>query len=156
MKLLQFIVAALFFSSAIMLSGCSSSKKTAETQVPPATDTQTGGKIDQKVDTVNVGVQNNQKPTYETPATTGVRPTGRWSVQVGAYQMPDNADRVASLAKERFTTAIYTFLDKKDNLYKVMVGDFTTKEDARRFRDDMVQKYPSDYKDAWVSENTQN
>ncbi len=158
MKLSHMLVAAIVLSAALIVMGCSSSHKTTtgtETQ-SPAPETK-AGQMDQKVDTVNVGVQNNQKPTYESgaPSTTGVRPAGRYSVQIGAYQMPDNADRVASLAKERFTTSIYTFLDKKDNLYKVMIGDFTTKDDARRFRDDMVQKYPGDYKDAWVSENTQ-
>jgi polyhydroxyalkanoate synthesis regulator phasin len=66
--------------------------------------------------------------------------------------MQDNAERVAALARERFGKNVYTIPDRLSDLYKVMVGDFTVKDEARRFRDEMVQRFPSDYKDAWVSE----
>ncbi|MBI4810871.1 MAG: SPOR domain-containing protein, partial [Ignavibacteriales bacterium] len=82
-------------------------------------------------------------------------PTGKFSVQIGAYKMPDNADRIASLAKERFNMNVYTNYDETDQLYKVMIGDFESKDSARSFRDAMATKYPDDYKDAWVSENPQ-
>jgi len=81
--------------------------------------------------------------------------SGGYAVQVGAYKMQDNADRVAELAKERFGKQVYTYPDKTSGLFKVMVGNFITKDEARRFRDEMAQRFPSDYKDAWVSENTQ-
>ena len=39
-----------------------------------------------------------------------------------------------------------------DYLFKVLVGNFAVKDDARRFRDEILQKYPAEYKDAWVTE----
>lgn len=149
---------AILTACAFMLAmGCSSSKQmgsTTETAAPPPTE-----KVTPPADTLTVDTKNAEKPSYEpkTPPSTSVPmpPAGKFTVQVGAYKMPDNADRIAALAKERFTRPVYTFLDKADNLYKVMIGDFLTKDDARKFRDDMVQKYPSDYNDAWVSENAQ-
>jgi cell division septation protein DedD len=149
--------------------GCSSAKETTDKQEtpPPPTEVknapeQPAPKTEQpplkKIDTVNVDVQNTQKPTYEpkeTPPPPPSLPIGKYSVQIGAYKMPDNADRIAALAKERFNMNVYTSLDQVDNLYKVMIGDFNSKDEARNFRDEMVRKFPSDYKGAWVSENLQ-
>lgn len=165
------IRSSIIFFVVITLSfvGCSSSEETTqkqETPPPPAevknTPEQPAPKTEQptvkKIDTVNVDVQNTQKPTYEpkeTPPPPPTLPTGKYSVQIGAYKMPDNADRIALLVKERFNLNVYTSLDKMDNLYKVMIGDFNSKDEARNFRDEMARKFPSDYKDAWVSENPQ-
>ena len=165
------IRSSIIFCVVIALSfvGCSSSEETTdkqETPPPPAevknAPEQPAPKTEQppvkKIDTVNVDVQNTQKPTYEpkeTPPPSPTLPTGKYSVQIGAYKMPDNADRIASLAKERFNLNVYTTLDKVDNLYKVMIGDFNSKDEARNFRDEMARNFPSDYKDAWVSENPQ-
>ena len=78
---------------------------------------------------------------------------GKFSVQVGAYSLVENANRVATLAKDRFGKNVYTIPDPQAGLVKVYVGDFASKDEARRFRDEMAQKYPLEYKDAWVSEN---
>lgn len=111
--------------------------------------------VTQKVDTAGASLKT--PPAYDartsTPGTTA--PTGKFSVQIGAYKLQDNADHVASLAKERFGKNIYTILDPPSGLVKVYLGDFMVKDDARKFRDEMALKYPSDYKDAWVSENPQ-
>jgi len=114
-------------------------------------------------DTVTVNKQNTERPLYNSNAsatpptdTSGSMPQGKFSVQIGAYKMPDNADRIVALAKERFTQHIYLFFDKTDNSYKVLIGDFTIKDDARTFRDQMAQQFPGDYKDAWVRDNSQN
>jgi len=114
-------------------------------------------------DTVTVNKQNTERPLYNSNApstspadTSGSMPQGKFSVQIGAYKMPDNADRIVALAKERFTQHVYLFFDKTDNSYKVLIGDFNIKDDARTFRDQMAQQFPSDYKDAWVRDNSQN
>ena len=156
--------------SLLSFFGCSSSEETADQkETPPAveikqTSEQQASKSQPetgtKVDTLNVEVQKNQKPSYESketppPPPQPMNPTGRYSVQIGAYKMPDGADRVAALVKERFALNVYTILDRADNLYKVMIGDFNTKDEARDFRDEIARKFPSDYKGAWVSENPQ-
>jgi cell division septation protein DedD len=105
-----------------------------------------------KADTLDVTSQNAQRPPYQTPPQSAA---GGFAVQVGAYKLQENADRVASLARERFGMNVVTVLDKVKSLYKVMVGNFITRDEARTFRDEMYQKFPSDYKDAWVSELSQ-
>ncbi len=161
----------LLVSTVMFLStGCGSSEDTSSKQevklpenTPAANPAETPVKQDganvARIDTLNVDVKDAPKPPYDawspvTPAAS-TAPTGRFSVQIGAYKMPDNAERVASLARERFGKNVYTLPDKAADLYKVYIGDFAIKEDARKFRDEMVQRYPSDYKDAWVSENSQ-
>jgi cell division septation protein DedD len=152
----------------LFIAGCSSSNESAVRQradqpaVQPPPVEQPAVRVDPKpapADTVNVMVQKTERPTYEPkspaagiPSHTEL-PTGKFSVQLGAYKMPDNADRVASLAKERYHLSVYTSYDKAGNLYKVMMGDFGSKDEARSFRDKMVQQFPLDYRDAWVSEN---
>jgi cell division septation protein DedD len=105
---------------------------------------------------VSVAVQQAQKPAYEAsdPVKTDLvpGPTAKYCVQIGAYKLRENADVVASAAETRFARAVYTIHDAGTDLFKVMIGDFATKDEARSFRDRMVQQYPGEYKDAWVSE----
>ena len=146
----------------LLLAGCKSSEESSQKD-DQATQNQTPSlppkqevKTADKVDTVDVTMQNSQKPSYEPSTTTPSSPaTGGFAVQVGAYRMQDNADRVAQLVKERFGKQVYIYPDRVSGFYKVMVGNFALKDDARKFRDEMAQRFPSDYKDAWVSENTQ-
>jgi len=79
-------------------------------------------------------------------------PPGKFTVQLGAYQTEDAARSVASVAGSRFTRQLYTVYDPTDRLYKVMLGMFDTKDQARQFRDTIVRQYADDYRDAWVSE----
>ena len=64
----------------------------------------------------------------------------------------ESADKAAAIAKERVRKSVFTILDKSSNLFKVLIGPFTTKEDARRLRDDLAEKHGADYNDAWVTE----
>jgi cell division protein FtsN len=145
------------------LAGCGSSKPPADnpSSQPSLTGADQPPKVDQKppnkVDTVDVSMQNAKKPEYQPQQTTtsSTPTTGSYTVQVGAYKMQDNAERIASLAKDRFNRGINVVYDTPTGLYKVMVGSFITKDDARQFRDQMVQQFPADYKDAWVSDLTQ-
>ena len=139
--------------------GCGSSEETSSTQEtkPPqeaAARAAQETKTPPTVDTLSTGVKELPKPVNDSraPVSAATLSSGKFSVQIGAYKMPDNADRVAALAKERFGMNVYSVRDIVDDLYKVYIGDFTAKEEARKFRDEMVQKYPTDYKDAWVSE----
>ena len=156
------ISAVMLGVSLVVLSfaGCSSSDQSGGQQesqsAPPAKTAPTSAEeVTKKSDTLNVNVQNTQRPAYNQQSPSGTQPvpaSGKYSVQIGAYKQAENADRIASLARERFGKNVYTIPDKANDLYKVMVGDFAVKDDARKFRDEMVQKFPNDYKDAWVSE----
>lgn len=140
-------------------SGCgtgqqSSGSETPSSSPPPSTPSTLGSRVAIPPDTVSVQVQNQTRPTYDSRTTTPVTPApgGRFSVQVGAYKLADNADRIAALAKERFGRNVYTVPDRISDIVKVMVGDFMTKDEARTFRDDMAKQFPGDYRDAWVTE----
>ncbi|MDI6765296.1 MAG: SPOR domain-containing protein [Bacteroidota bacterium] len=152
MRHLQHLILSILISTASILNGCSSSEEATEDRETPPTG---GTNVLQKVDTLKVDIQNTQKPNYQSKTSSSdlKRPRGMYSVQIGAHKMPDNADRIAAIAKERYNINVYTIHDKNDNLYKVMIGDFNTKEEARNFRDEIVRQFPDDYKDAWVSEN---
>ena len=146
-------------AAGVMCAGCSSGSSYGNNDTQPAASAPLSGAAEKpsqslqtKSDTLNVNAQNSPKPVYDSRPQKKAEPAGKYSVQVGAYKMADNAERIASLARERFGKSVYTLPDKSTDLYKVMVGDFMVKDDARRFRDDMVQKYPGDYKDAWVCE----
>ena len=155
--------------TAFFFSACSSSEQTSEEQKdkapPPApvekqveAPPQREQPTQRETDTIDVDVQREQRPPNETTPPIPTKPQtpsatgGQYTVQVGAYKMLDNAEKIASLAKERFGMNVYTFQDITTDLYKVTIGEFSTKEDARTFRDTMAQKHPNDYKDAWVSE----
>lgn len=160
MRHLQHFILSLLISFSCTIIGCSSSEETTEnreTSSTTETKKQTGMNVSQKAETLDVDIQKTQKSQYQTktPQSDLKRPIGTYSVQIGANKMPDNADRIAAIAKERYNINVYTIYDKNDNLYKVMIGDFKTKEEARNFRDEMVKQFPNDYKDAWVSENKQ-
>ena len=102
-------------------------------------------------------MQNTKKPDYQPQDQTqpAAGTTVTYTVQVGAYKMQDNAEKIGSLAKDRFNRGVNVVFDNASGLYKVMIGSFTSKDDARQFRDQMVQQFPADYKDAWVSDVTQ-
>jgi len=170
MKDIRLLIAAAVVFVFASLAGCSSSKPSSEgaAQNPPPQPpvTQQPEVRHDRADTLDVQTQDKQQPSYQpqtnTPPVSQPRSTtsasggsGTFTVQAGAYKSQDAADRIAQLAKERFGRGVSTSYDATTNLYKVMVGSFLTKDDARSFRDEMVRKYPLDYKDAWVSEHTQ-
>jgi len=98
-------------------------------------------------------------PRTTTAADTGFArepdfPPGKFTVQLGAYQSEDAARKISTLAGSRFSRQIFTVYDAVDGLYKVMLGMFDTKDQARDFRDMIVRQYAGDYRDAWVSDLT--
>jgi cell division septation protein DedD len=167
MKPYRLVVCTLPLLLAASLWGCSSSREASGQdqgttpqvrEIPPPPGANLPAKPPVKADTISVEKQSTERPVYQSqtpppPAVSRAMPVGKFSVQVGAYKMPDNADRIVALAKERFAKNVYMYQDNLDNLYKVLIGDFASKDEARRFRDEMAQQYPADYKDAWVSEN---
>lgn len=78
--------------------------------------------------------------------------SGKFTIQIGAYQEREGAERIAEIAKGRLSLPVEVLEDPVQRLYKVFVGRFQTKEEARNFRDDLIQRYPGDYTDAWVNE----
>ena len=167
MKRIQLLLIVLSIIVAFMISGCASSGDTMEKkETPPAEPSQTPPQqkiseptaqpqspVPSKTDTVHVvNVQTSPKPAYE-PAPAEIPPAaGNFAIQIGAYKLQESADRAAALAKERFGKSTATITDKATNLLKVLVGNFVSKDEARNFRDELIQKFPGEYQDAWVTE----
>lgn len=174
MKYRNGIAISFLLSMTVLFFGCSTTEETAEkpnqetpppvtrqqpVQPPPVKQIQPT-----KTDTVSITTQVTGKQTQQQTAAPesvavdstslqppSAAPTGNFAVQIGAFSVPDKAGVIASLAKDRFHKNVYTLQAKDTGLYKVMVGDFMTKDDARKFRDQMAQQFPDDYKDAWVA-----
>ncbi len=134
----------------IFFAGCATSEK--------STDDQKSGTRTTNSERIAAEVKNRAdsiaaRSKVESQILPPPKISGKYTVQLGAYTTPENAVKVADVAKERFNLLVYTFHDKTDNLYKVFMGDFLIKDDARNYRDDMVRRYPGEYNDAWVSEH---
>jgi cell division septation protein DedD len=152
--------------------GCSSSGESEQNQdaVPPPPKTEK--KIEQKAVQVPPQEQEVPKvPVKTEPDTTPYTPpekqksvvpavapvshelpASNFSIQIGAFTTPEKADQWASLARTRFGKNVFTLKDEKTSNTKVLIGEFSIKEDARAFRDQIVQQFPDDYKDAWIFE----
>ena len=168
MNNIRILISATVVFASMAIVGCSSSKPasnaTEQNSIPPPSATPQQEARHDRVDTLEVQTQDKQQPSYQSqsnppPAPSSASATaaspGTYAVQVGAYKAQDAADRIAQLAKERLGRGVNVTYDGARNLYKVTVGTFLTKDDARSFRDEMVRKYPADYKDAWVAEHPQ-
>lgn len=151
---------------AALLIGCSSSQESSQEQKQPPespivtqpTEQPAEPKKELPVKADTVEVKRIETPPVEQPKPTrDVQPPPpvavvKFVVQIGAYKMPDKIEYVVAQAKERFTNKIYTIKDKETDVTKIFIGDFSSKDEARKFRDQIVRQYPDDYKGAWVSE----
>ena len=70
-----------------------------------------------------------------------------YRVQIFASSSIEKAEEVAAKTKSLFTERIY--VEYSAPLYRVRIGNFTSKEEALQFRDKIVQ---SGYEGAWVVE----
>lgn len=78
--------------------------------------------------------------------------TGMYTVQIGAYHDRDGAERIAAIAGERLgSSSVYLLEDPGRQMFRICVGRFHTKEEAREFRDDLIRRFPGEYRDAWIN-----
>ena len=71
-----------------------------------------------------------------------------WRVQIHAFPTMASAEAAAAKARQRFTEPVY--VEYQAPMYKVRVGDFLTKDDARH----MVNRAKAEnYTQAWVVED---
>ena len=74
---------------------------------------------------------------------------GSFSVQVGAFTVRENAQRLASQAKDTYGSADVSLFDRGDSVfYRVQVGRFGTRAEAEDFRDRLVRS--GDFSRAFV------
>ena len=157
MKAIVPLLSIVVLITSLVLIGCTSSEQTTErvkNEQPPPAQRQPEQEQAQKVDTLNVNVQKVPPPRNEPsviPQPPASKWTGKFAVQVGAYRVAEKASQIADIARERFGSKVFTVYDRDRDLTKVLVGDFMTKDEARKYRDQITKQYP-DYTDAWVTE----
>ena len=116
----------------------------------PAQAGQKGSRLTSRQDTLVASVTRKAKPASRSRL---VRPKNPlYTVQVGVFRKPQNALRYQKLAKERFPrNSVHNRYDTKTKMYWVSIGKFTTKQEAVALRRTVIDKYPKDYKEAWVN-----
>ena len=168
MKKISIVTVLFSFTFALILAGCAAMEESSDKgkKESPPTITQQPAEAPQveppqeqpkKVDTVSVkpmpqptAQETTKSQPVQTPA--AQTPTGNFAVQIGAFNNPQAAEQIASMARQRFPGKnVRTVFVKDVNATKVFVGEFMSKDEARNFRDQMVQQFPDDYKDAWVA-----
>jgi cell division septation protein DedD len=99
---------------------------------------------------------DEESPVVETPTVTETRTaavpdaevfTPGWRVQIFASSSMVSADELAATARRTFTEPVY--VEYEPPLYKVRVGDFLTKDDARH----MMNRAKAEDFDAWIVES---
>lgn len=75
-----------------------------------------------------------------------------YTVQVGAFAQTTYALQSQKLAKERYPyLPIFNYFEPFDRLYRVRIGKFDTWRGADSLRKAMVQRYPEEYREAWIN-----
>ena len=112
---------------------------------------QKGSRLTSRQDTLVASVTRKAKPASRSSRL--VRPNNPlYTVQVGVFRKAQNALRYQKLAKERFPkNSVHNRYDTKTKMYWVSIGRFTTKQEAVALRRTVIDKYPKDYKEAWVN-----
>jgi cell division septation protein DedD len=63
-----------------------------------------------------------------------------WSVQIGAFRAEAGADQLFSEVRNKFSHPVYKDFDAVSGLYKVTVGSFPTREQAARFKEEVLDR----------------
>ena len=82
------------------------------------------------------------------------KPSGNakgWRVQVGAFIYKQNAEKTASILDKKIDLPVYIVVENP--WYKVLVGDFRTKEEAEKYLE-IIHKIG--FEDAFVRESPIN
>ncbi|MCX7984559.1 MAG: SPOR domain-containing protein [Bacteroidetes bacterium] len=76
-----------------------------------------------------------------------------YTIQVGAYGDASNALRCQKITKERFPTyQVFNDYDGVTKIYRISVGQFSTKDSAFIFLKQLQQQYPREYRECWVKQ----
>jgi len=113
-------------------------------------------------DTIEVQVVSQKPDSAKVQAAPVVVPTeskapvqGKkkfFALQIGAFQQEANANRIAEIFKKRSDKRIDQFYDASVKLYRVLVGSFSTKEEANAFQAQLKKDFPKEYPESWVAE----
>lgn len=139
-------------ATALLLAGCAGSEDSAqEAQLPPPQETSPAVAFEMSTDTVDVLRQGERvaaAPLDPEPGTT-------YSVQIGAYREPANAEAAEALARQRFAHPVLLHADAS-GLVHIRVGRFSTRQAAEELRSEMKGSFPRDYADCWIVQHKEH
>jgi cell division protein FtsN len=119
----------------------------SETQPTPVMDTPVVTETAAAMPASNANV-GTMAPAVQTTAPDSKSFIPGWRVQIHAFPSMATAEAAAAKARQHFTEAVY--VEYQAPLYKVRLGDFLTKDDARH----MVNRAKAEnYTQAWVVED---
>jgi cell division septation protein DedD len=133
-------------ATVLFLAGCAGSEESAqEEQLPQQQETSPAVSFQMSTDTVDVlrrGERIAGVPADPEPGT-------MYSVQIGAYREPANAEAAEALARQRFAHPVLRHSDAS-GLVHIRVGRFSTRQGAEELRSEMKGSFPRDYVDCWI------
>ncbi|MDH7514962.1 MAG: SPOR domain-containing protein [Bacteroidota bacterium] len=124
-------------------------KKTDDTQtVVPSTDQPTDSVATQQG---KVPARESESRDLPPPVRSDLPKKGAvmWSVQIGAFRAESGADQLFTDARTKFSVPVYKDYDSVSGLFKITVGSFQTREQAARFKEEVIQR---GYPDAFIVE----
>lgn len=142
---------AAFLLSLVLVTGCGRIPEAEEAETPPPpppTITQPPPRMQFETRTDTVSTEKTKhKPGAQS---TSREPQIRYMVQIGAFKVAHNASKVQIATRARYHLPVLNDYNTAHALYQIRIGFFETREDAYKFRQQMQQEHPTDYKDAWV------
>jgi hypothetical protein len=148
-----FVVLSIF-----ILSGCGTTDPSMdETTLPesiptssPQVTTPESVEFVTRTDTVRV-LRSDEPSASDSLLATGEE---RFAVQIGAFREPFNASQTQNLARKRFHLPMLNEFDSRLGLYKIRLGSFTSRAEARTQMLRLQAEYPSEYNDSWIVQLT--
>lgn len=141
---------SLLFVAAMLAAGCTSTeevKHEAEAEIPPGRSEQEAEvRFEMRTDTVSAVPSTDTKE----PDSLALLARFLFSVQIGAFKDPQNADLVQRKARSRFQLPVMNEFDAQANLYQIRVGLFDDRDGAEALRQAMQTQYPKEYTDCWI------
>lgn len=151
---IAFLACSLFFGGCAATDGTrndpSASEATTAAQPPPqAPVQQQPEEFVARVDTVEAAGSAASGGAAVADSTIA---TGEvfFSVQIGAFKEPANASTVQALARERYTLPVLNEFQERPGLYRIRIGNFTTREEATAHLARMRTAFPADYRDSFI------
>lgn len=154
------LILSIFILLLVFQNGCSSSIEMQQSnkvpiskkELPPSQPTV----YEIKVDTLEVDLENYPKTVPEPidlpppPPDSKLEYNGEnFSIQIGAFNQKENAIQLTYTAKQQLKINVYNIYDEKLNIYRVLVGNFSSKDSAHSYHKQLIDNFP-EYQDSWI------
>jgi cell division septation protein DedD len=118
------------------------SEKSQSNELPKESDSQSKEETESLEVSIEKSPLKNQDSTPAKSAIPKIDPSGRYTVQIGAFQDQSQANRLLNSMKSKGYPAFIKQMESPDNKrwYRVRVGTFSTRDDALSYGDKIKEK----------------